>query len=196
MTITDERKQFVTKMMIDPLLVSDYPDSSKRLAVVYSLFDWQQEKLQKGIEDCKSTWQIAKTNDEQQLVFGWASVAKDKTGKRPLDWQGDYVDAEVLEKAVYAFALDFREANEVHEGKTVGTVVESMMFTKEKMSQMGIPEGILPEGWWVGFKIEDAEAYAKVKSGVYKMFSIEGSASRVETPAEDTIDYSGGGFNA
>ena len=54
------------------------------------------------------------------------------------------------------------------------------MFTKEKMQAMGIPEGIVPEGWWIGFYVDDDEAWKKVKSGVYQMFSIEGQGIREE----------------
>lgn len=123
--------------------------------------------------------EIQKFYDDEQLVFGWASVAKDKNGGRPLDWQGDIVDAEDLEPAVYDFVLKYRESNDSHIPDTVnGTVVESVIFTKEKMASMGIPEGTVPEGWWVGFKIDKREDYQKVKSGLYKMFSIEGSAVR------------------
>jgi hypothetical protein len=43
---------------------------------------------------------------------------------------------------------------------------------------MGIPEGTLPIGWWVGFKITDDNAWERVKNGTYRMFSIEGRASR------------------
>lgn len=123
--------------------------------------------------------QIAKSNDAEQLVFGWASVAKDATGNVPLDWQDDVIDAEDLESAVYKFNTDYRESNDMHQpNSTNGTLVESVMFTKEKMKAMGIPEGTVPEGWWCGFKISDPIAYQKVKSGVYKMFSIEGSGTR------------------
>lgn len=123
---------------------------------------------------------ISKYNDDEQLVFGWASVAKDVNGDHPLDWQGDLIDSEDLEQAVYKFNLEFRETNEMHAGAAKGRLVESIMFTKEKMKQMGIPEGVVPEGWWVGFKVDDKLAYQKVKAGIYKMFSIEGSATRVE----------------
>jgi hypothetical protein len=51
--------------------------------------------------------------------------------------------------------------------------------TKEKMQAMGIPDGTIPEGMWVGFYIPDDEVYAKVKSGEYRMFSIEGYGRRV-----------------
>ena len=124
---------------------------------------------------------IAKSNDDEQLVFGWASVAKDANGSYPLDWQGDIIDPETLETAVYKFNLDFRESNDMHAPNSVnGFLVESVMFTKAKMATMGIPEGIVPEGWWVGFKIDDRVAYQKVKNGIYKMFSIEGTAKRQE----------------
>lgn len=124
--------------------------------------------------------QIAKYYDDEQLVFGWASVAKDASGVAPLDWQGDVIDACDLEKAVYKFNLEFRESNDMHRPNSVnGQLVESVMFTKEKMAAMGIPEGLVPEGWWCGFKIDDQVAYQKVKSGIYKMFSIEGTGTRV-----------------
>ena len=123
---------------------------------------------------------IAKYYDDEQLVFGWASVSRDATGDIPLDWQGDVIDATDLEKAVYKFNLEFRESNDMHQPNSVnGNLVESVMFTKQKMEAMGIPEGIVPEGWWCGFKIDDKVAYQKVKTGVYKMFSIEGTGTRV-----------------
>lgn len=124
---------------------------------------------------------IAKYYDDEQLIFGWASVAKDTSGQRPIDWQGDVIDAEDLEPAVYDFVLNYGESNDSHLPDTVnGKVVESVMFTKEKMQSMGIPAGIVPEGWWCGFKIDKREDYLKVKSGEYQAFSIEGSAVRSE----------------
>ncbi len=43
---------------------------------------------------------------------------------------------------------------------------------------MGIPPGTLPVGWWIGFYVDDDEAWEKIKNGTYKMFSIEGTATR------------------
>ena len=81
--------------------------------------------------------EIKKYYDDEQLVFGWASVAKDKTGKSPLDWQDDIIDAADLEKAVYKFNLEFGESNDMHRpDSTNGTLVESVMLTKEKMQAM------------------------------------------------------------
>ena len=46
------------------------------------------------------------------------------------------------------------------------------------MAAMGIPEGTVPEGLWVGFYIPDDAVDAKVKAGAYNMFSIEGYGQR------------------
>lgn len=122
---------------------------------------------------------ITKIKEEQQLVFGWANIAKDKDGNNPLDWEGDIIAPEILEKAAYNFVLKFRATGEMHEPeKFAGSLVESVMFTKEKMASMGIPEGIVPEGWWVGFYIPDSEVFAKIKNGNYRMFSIQGLCRR------------------
>lgn len=48
------------------------------------------------------------------------------------------------------------------------------------MQVMGIPEGTLPAGWWIGFKVTDEEVWQKVKNDTYPMFSIKGEAERVE----------------
>ena len=68
----------------------------------------------------------------------------------------------------------------MHERGGAAVLVESVVFTKEKAEAMGIPEGILPTGWWIGFKVLDEDVWEKVKDGTYSMFSIEGTAERVE----------------
>lgn len=125
---------------------------------------------------------------EQQLVFGWANVTLQEDGTTPFDWQGDIIETEVLESAAYNFVMAHGLANQEHEwGTECGWLVESMMFTKDKMDALGIPPGMVPEGWFVGFYIPDPDVYAKVKSGEYNMFSIEGTAYRV--PLDSTGAY-------
>lgn len=124
--------------------------------------------------------EVAKFKEAEQLVFGWASIALTAKGIPAFDWEGDIMSPQVLEKAVYDFVLKYRVTGEMHEGGTKGSLVESVIFTKEKMAAMKIPEGIVPEGWWVGFHIPDAEVFGKVKSGVYKMFSIQGKIKRLK----------------
>ena len=120
---------------------------------------------------------IAKIDEDQNLVFGWFSVAVKADGAPVVDRQNDIITTEELEGAAYDFVLQFREADERHRGVAIGQLVESMMFTKEKMEILGIPAGSMPEGWWGGFKLDDA-TFAKVKKGDYGMFSIEVFAIR------------------
>jgi hypothetical protein len=122
---------------------------------------------------------IAKENSDQHLVFGWANVSVEADGNVPLDWQGDITAPQVLEKAAYKYVLKNKGTGEMHQGEQVGFLVESVMFTKQKMASMGIPEGTVPEGWWIGFYIPDDEVVAKIKNGEYKMFSIQGKAKKL-----------------
>lgn len=117
---------------------------------------------------------------EQQLVFGWANVTLQEDGTTPFDWHGDIIATEVLEAAAYNYVLQHGLVNQNHDwGTECGWLVESMVFTKDKMNALGIPEGSIPEGWFVGFYIPDPVVYQKVKDGEYNMFSIEGYAMRI-----------------
>jgi len=122
---------------------------------------------------------LHKARDEERLVSGWANVSVNANGSVPLDWQDDIIAPEVLEKAAINFMLDYRASGVMHEGDSVGTVVESIVFTKEKQEAIGIPEGTVPIGWFITVKVHDPEVFAKVKDGTYKMFSIQGTCRRV-----------------
>ena len=123
---------------------------------------------------------VNKSREDEQLVSGWANVALDKDGNAPLDWQDDIIEPAVLEKAAVQFMLDYRGSGEMHKGNSKGTVVESIVLTKEKQEAIGIPAGYVPEGWFITVKVHDPAVFAKVKDGTYKMFSIQGKAKRVE----------------
>ena len=127
---------------------------------------------------------VMKSDDDKRLVFGWASVAVRVDGEVIEDWQEDVIDIADLEAAAYDFTADFGTAGEMHERGGVGRLVESIVFTKAKAASMGIPPGVLPEAWWVGFRIEDDEVWAKIKDGTYSMFSIEGTGERVPIEEE------------
>lgn len=123
---------------------------------------------------------LHKARDNEQLVSGWANVAINKDGSVPLDWQDDVIAPETLEKAAINFMMDYRGSGEMHKGDSKGTVVESIVFTKEKQQAIGIPEGTVPEGWFITVKVNDPDVFAKVKDGTYRMFSIQGTAKRVK----------------
>ena len=111
----------------------------------------------------KGRFKIAKSDDDKHLAFGWANVA------------------------AYQYVLLYREGGERHERGGAAVLVESVVFTEEKMQAMGIPAGTLPIGWWIGFKVTDEDVWEKVKDGTYPMFSIEGEAERVEVEDENTL---------
>lgn len=129
----------------------------------------------------ENNYTIKKMDDDKRLVFGWASISITAGGEQLEDLQHDLINPEDLEEAVYEYVLNFRDTGEEHRPhlRKKGKLVESCVFTAEKQKAMGLPEGILPVGWWIGFKIEDDEAWEKVKNGTYRMFSIEGKAQRV-----------------
>lgn len=128
----------------------------------------------------KGRFQIMKSDDEKMLAFGWASVAVRVDGEVVVDWQKDIIEPAELENAAYEFVRLYREGGEMHERGGAAVLIESVVFTEEKMQAIGIPAGTLPVGWWIGFKVTDPDVWEKVKDGTYQMFSIEGTAERVE----------------
>lgn len=123
---------------------------------------------------------ITKAKEEECLVSGWANVAVNADGSLPFDWAGDVIRPEVLEKAAINFMLDYRGSGVMHKGEQQGVVVESIMLTKEKQAAIGIPEGTVPEGWFITVKVTNQDVFKAVKEGKYKMFSIQGKAKRIE----------------
>ncbi len=137
------------------------------------------------------TFSIAKVSAAEHLVFGYANVAVSKRGDLIEDLQGDIIPPEELERAAYQFNLHFRGADEMHEGPVMGQLVESMVFTPDKLVKFATgPDGVIdsdvlkvlqetfPPRWWVGFHVPDQSAFGKVLSGEYAMFSIAGEADK------------------
>lgn len=132
-------------------------------------------------------FKIAKSDDDKRLAFGWANVSVSAAGEQLVDYHEDMIDIEELEQAAYKFVEFYREGGEMHERGGCAVLIESMVFTKEKQAALGLPEGTVPEGWWIGFHVTDDDVWAKVKDGTYPMFSIEGEAIRepVEEPEQE-----------
>ncbi|HLY44489.1 MAG TPA: DUF6582 domain-containing protein [Stellaceae bacterium] len=96
-------------------------------------------------------WPIAKVDGEQRMVWGYASTEAE-------DDQG-----ETVTRAALAAALDdymrFANIREMHQPSAVGIATEAAVDER---------------GLYLGAKIIDGEAWAKVTEGVYKGFSIGG----------------------
>lgn len=144
----------------------------------------QKDNANSPNEVIKGRFKIMKSDDEKMLAFGWANVSVRVDGEVIEDWQEDIIEPEELENAAYNYVLLYREGGEMHERGGAAVLVESVVFTEEKMQAMGIPKDTLPIGWWIGFKVTDSDVWEKVKDGTYQMFSIEGEAERIEVEDE------------
>lgn len=134
----------------------------------------------------KQTIEICKRDDDQRLAFGWLYVSRRADGSQVVDHSGETISPDTLEKAAYRFVLDARTGGLMHRRDESGNVlpvarlVECVAFTPEKRKAMGLPEGSLPDGMWVGFKVDDEEAWQGIKAGKFKMLSLGGKALRRE----------------
>ena len=123
--------------------------------------------------------QHVRKDGDKRLIFGWAYVCTNAAGETMVDWSGEMIDVEELEQAAYKYVRLWRDGSDNHERGGVAVLVESVVFTDEKIAAIGIPQGTIPLGWWVGFQVLDDAVWEKVTSGEYRMFSIEGSAVKV-----------------
>jgi hypothetical protein len=116
---------------------------------------------------------ILKVDEEQQIIYGWASVATLK-GEHIVDHQEDVIKMDVLEKAVNDFMENVRVGKTMHVGEQTGIVLHSMPLSKEICSALDIQSDM--EGWVVGYKVYDSEVWDMVKTGKLRAFSIGGRA--------------------
>jgi hypothetical protein len=130
------------------------------------------DEMTKSIEG-----QILKTDDEQRIVYGWASVVTEN-GIPVVDRQGDVIEADTLVKAVNEFMEHVRVGKTMHSGDQTGMVIHSLPVTKEICESLGIQCN--REGWIVAYKVYDDAVWAMVKSGELAAFSIGGRAVKEE----------------
>lgn len=133
---------------------------------------------------------IAKMDAAKKQVFGWANVANSwrlaSDGQWELvpvvDTQKGIMEPMALEEGAYAYVAESRKNGEMHWDyytaapfEQVGYCIESMVFTREKQAALGIPPGIIPEGWWMGIQVTDDDVWDKVLSGIYSGLSVQGT---------------------
>ena len=121
--------------------------------------------------------EIAKIDEEQRVVYGWAYQSHDREGNQVVDISGDIIDdPEQINKAAHRFVLDARNGDVTHDKEVVARLVESVVFDSEKIEKMGVSGA--PTGWWVGFKVEDDDVWGRVKTGELSSFSVGGKGKR------------------
>lgn len=129
------------------------------------------------------TFKMAKADSDKQHVFGWASITH-RDGELVVDKQDDVITSEDLEAGAYDFVLFARAQGDMHVRKDVGQLIESTVFTAEKMEKCGlfafdVTTGEQVYGWWCGFHTDCPEVWSGIKSGRLPEFSIGGSGKRV-----------------
>lgn len=120
--------------------------------------------------------QIKKIDEDKRLVYGWANVIE-VGGNQVVDYQKDTIDEEELVQAAHDFVENSRVAKVSHNGGQKGTIVESLVFTRELQKQLGIDLNMT--GWLIGVKVNDEPTWQSIKKGDLKMFSIGGQAYKV-----------------
>jgi hypothetical protein len=125
------------------------------------------------------TFEVIRKDEAARRVFGWFSVAADKDGKTLVDRQGDVIDIADLEEAASTFLKEYRQGGQQHEGGAPNRLIASLVFTPEVQQALGIPPGVLPQGWFGAFEIGD-DVFGKLAKGELLMFSIEGEAETEE----------------
>lgn len=137
------------------------------------------------------TWEgeFSKVNTDKRQVFGWASIVE-LNGEPVVDLQGDYIDIDEIEKSAYDYVIKSRKGGDMHRRNDDDTpvhssdMIESFLVTPEKIEKMGLPLST-PIGWWVGYQINDDDAWNLVKSGKRTGFSIHGKGQRTPTELPD-----------
>lgn len=131
--------------------------------------------------DLRVPGEIVKTDPAKQHVFGWAYVTHDKAGDLNIDKSGDFADdIEEIEKAAYDYVLSSRAGDADHTNVKGAEMIESLVFTPEKIEKMGLPAGSIPLGWWVGFHVQDEGTWKRVEKGELTSFSVHGSGVRTK----------------
>jgi hypothetical protein len=120
---------------------------------------------------------VVEKREADHRIFGWAVLSQKRDGSDLIDLQGDHVALPDLEAAVYEAMADGLNGGEMHQGDAGARIIESMVWTPEKAARLGIPDGVLPTGWWIGQQVSDA-TFRKVAVGDRLWFSIEGVGER------------------
>lgn len=125
--------------------------------------------------------EFTKFDDEKRQAFGWASIVK-VDGAPVIDKQGDYISIEDLEEAAYTYVHKSRVGGDMHKRNGdaphhVSDMIESIVFTPEKISALKLPEDF-PQGWWVGYQIHDEDTWDEVRKRGRTGFSIHGRGIR------------------
>ena len=116
---------------------------------------------------------IEKIDDEQRMVWGWAYLCVDEQGAQVVDHSGDVIEMAEIHKAAHDFMQESRIGGEMHVSEA-GVVPESIVVTDAVADELRMTT--MKRGWFIGYHVDDDDAWDGVKSGRYQAFSIGGTA--------------------
>lgn len=125
------------------------------------------------------TFKIKKLNEERRLVTAWASVVTEPDGKPVVDFEGDIIPIDELEKAfIEAFADGGLKKGGVEHDEIGGVdIVQQFTFSNAEREALGFGKG--EEGGIVKLRVNDDSIWARVKSGELSELSIAGEGERI-----------------
>lgn len=152
--------------------------------------DYEYVPYGKREVDVEIAGEFTKFDDAKRQAFGWASITK-VNGVPVVDRQDDYIDISDLEDAAYKYVHKSRVGGDMHRRNgdvphKVSDMIESMVFTPEKIEKMGLPEDF-PQGWWVGYQIHDEDTWEQVRKRGRTGFSIHGKGIRRDHSLDDLM---------
>lgn len=126
--------------------------------------------VQKEVTEGEKGLTIVKFDDSKRLVYGVFLYPNEP------DHDGDVISPEDIETVAHGFMKNYREIDEMHDKVIDADIVESAIAWKDGLDFCG---KILNKGAWFGVvHVADDKVWAKVKSGLYKGFSVRISGTR------------------
>lgn len=125
--------------------------------------------------------EIAKANDEEQIVLGIASVST-VNGELVKDLHGDEVTTQALVEFNRSLISGSRAGKFMHEGEAVTEIVAGLVLSDDWQKALGIDLGYEP--YLVEIHVPDAADWAEVKKGEW-MLSVAGTMWYYEDEAAD-----------
>lgn len=133
-----------------------------------------------GIPESRKEWcgAIKKSDDEKHLVF--ATVYEPDT----VDSQGDFAEADEIEKAAHLFLGEYRQefVDTEHNQRMNGSIVVESFIKRGSVEEYpDTKDG----AWCVVIKVRDVDTWDKIKNGEIAGVSMFGSAMKTEVEKSD-----------
>jgi len=114
---------------------------------------------------------IFKADEERRLVYGVIAESD------MIDAQGDVMSARTIEDMAHDYMIRSRKFDDRHNWKQVAAMLVESWIVREDTNLFG--QLVKAISWVIGVKVFDDMIWQKIKSGVYKAFSIGGKGVRV-----------------